>query len=84
MGCFPEGKRVLKTLNQKDSIEKEMFQIKKLWRGEPKCFGSGYCISIKNTGSFFLSFLNILKKIISAFLNLFYFPFSDEILSCGN
>ena len=74
----------MKTLNQKDTIEKGMFKIKKLWRGEPKCFGSGYCISITNTvvetdseSSLveYLVFFNVLVELArKVFLFFLYIP----------
>jgi mRNA (guanine-N7-)-methyltransferase len=47
--CFPDAKRVLTNLDNKEHLSLPSLELRKHWTGEPKCFGSPYLFSLRDT-----------------------------------
>jgi mRNA (guanine-N7-)-methyltransferase len=47
--CFPDAKRVLTNLDNKDHLSLPSLELRKHWTGTPQCFGSPYLFSLRDT-----------------------------------
>lgn len=73
-GCCPDGKAVLKELNQRDRFENSVLCLNRLWEGRCQVFGSAFNFKIKDTvtdGGFgsreYLVFSSVFKGIAAEY-----------------